>query len=128
MNNTDKNSSIPPGSRTNNNKFDPHSLNQFFFGLIIIWIGLSLFLYKIDYLIYGDWLDYLFAGIGILFYVQVIAYLFGISKGHLLIGKLIAGTILIAIGASDIYGIHEWWPLILIVMGIIILSSKKVAN
>jgi hypothetical protein len=112
-----------------NAKFDPHSLNQIFFGLVIIWFGLSIFLHKIDYLIYGDWIDYLLVGIGILFYLHVILYLLWTHDNHLLTGKLIAGTILIALGGRDIYGIHEWWPLILIAMGVIvILSNKKIEN
>jgi type IV secretory pathway VirB2 component (pilin) len=38
-------------------------------------------------------------------------------------GKLIAGLVLIAIGASNIYGLGEWWPLIIIGVGVVILFN-----
>lgn len=122
---TNPNSLPPQSSGAKFPKLDQHSLNQVFFGLIIIWVGLSIFLNKINYLIYGNWIDYLIVGIGVIFYVQVIVFLLITRNNHLLTGKLIAGTIFIALGGRDIYGIHEWWPLLLIVMGIIIILSNK---
>jgi type IV secretory pathway VirB2 component (pilin) len=36
-------------------------------------------------------------------------------------GKLVAAVILLSIGASNIYGLEDWWPLLIIVAGIVII-------
>jgi membrane-bound ClpP family serine protease len=42
-------------------------------------------------------------------------------------GKLVAGAVMMVIGASHIFGLASWWPLILVAVGIILLvtSLKK---
>ena len=129
MNDSHSNADLPSTARKDKSTYDRGSLNQIFVGLIIIWLGLSIFLHRSNVLIYGDWWDYFLLGLGLIFFIEVFVNLFLVSDGHLLTGKLIAGAILIAIGASDIYGIHEWWPLLLIAMGILIMfSGRKVEN
>ncbi|MBD3289395.1 hypothetical protein GF337_11385 [candidate division KSB1 bacterium] len=128
MKDSSSNTTSSPKSDKGKITLNRNSWNQIFFGLILIWLGSSIFLHRIDALIYGDWWDYFLLGVGIIFFAEVFVNLFLIPDSHLLTGKLIAGAVLIALGASDIYGIHEWWPLILIVMGILILLSSREAE
>jgi hypothetical protein len=38
-------------------------------------------------------------------------------------GRLVAGLILVAIGGAHLIGFEEWWPLVLIAVGIGVLVS-----
>lgn len=102
------------------------ALGRIFFGLIIIWLGISLFLRRLDYFYFGngEWWAYFLFGVGIIFLVEAVVRSIRVKYERLSIGKTIAGIILIAIGAGNIYNLENWWPFILIVMGIIIIISN----
>ena len=95
-------------------------LSGVIFGLIVIAVGV-LFLFasqeKIDW---GDWWAYLLLVLGGIFILEVLLRSIMPAYRRPIFGKLIAGVVLIAIGASNIYGLGSWWPLIIIGVGVII--------
>jgi hypothetical protein len=79
-------------------------------GLILILLGILFLLAEMERISWADWWAYFLAGLGGIFRS-------GIS------GRLIAGLILVIIGGSYLIGFTEWWPLILIAVGVVILAS-----
>lgn len=98
---------------------DPFS--AIFTGLIIAMIGLFLFLAAQGYIGWGKWWAYFLLGLGGIFIIEVIVRSVIPEYRKPIFGKLVAGVVLICIGAGNIYGLREWWPLIIIVVGVAIL-------
>lgn len=98
------------------------SLTRMFPGLIIIWLGLSLFLREQGIVISNsDWWAYFLLGLGIIFLFDAFVRMIGQPDNQPFMGKLIAGVVLASIGASGVIGLKNWWPLILIGVGVIII-------
>ena len=97
------------------------SLSAVFSGLIVILVGVLFLLVTQDYLRWGDWWAYLLTGIGIIFVIEVIVRQTLPQYRCPIAGRLIAGLVLIAVGAGHIYGLRHWWPLIVIVVGFVIM-------
>lgn len=97
-------------------------LHGLFPGLILILLG-TLFLLDQTGAIYGDtWWQAFLIGLGGIFIVSAIAkaYYNHFRQGGY--GNIIAGIVLIMIGTFFMIGISEWWPIILIVIGGLILT------
>ena len=104
-----------------NLKYQDDSLRRIFFGVIIIWLGLSFLLMEHGYFYSGEWWSYFLLGLGIIFLAEAIIRISQPEYKRHYTGKIIAGVILVAIGAGSIYSMEKWWPLILIAVGIIII-------
>jgi len=102
-------------------RHDP--LGRVIFGLIVIAVGVSFFLASQDKIAWEDWWAYFVLALGGIFLLE--ALLRSIMPAHRrpVFGKVIAGLVLIAVGASNIYGFGTWWPLIIIGAGVMILFS-----
>ena len=98
-------------------------LSAIFSGLIVILLGVLLLLAAQDYLHWGDWWAYLLVGIGVIFLIEVIVRQTRPQYRCPIAGKLIAGLVLIAVGAGHIYGLRHWWPLVIIVAGFVIMFT-----
>ena len=93
-------------------------------GLILILLGVLFLLATLNYLSWSIWWAYFLFGLGcILILDALIRILFSDSKQGLS-GKFIGGTVLIIIGAANIFGMITWWPIILIAVGVIVLVSS----
>jgi hypothetical protein len=92
-------------------------------GLILIVLGVLFFLAQQDYISWDKWWAYFLIGLGGIFILESFIRILRPGYGRDFAGKLIAGAILIAIGASGIFGVVSWWPLILIAVGIVIIIS-----
>jgi hypothetical protein len=92
-------------------------------GSILIWLGISFFLQQGDYLPSSDWWAYFLAGLGIIIIIQgLVSY--GRYRGPY-VGSFIGGAILFLIGIAFITNITaDFWPIILIIIGIAILASS----
>ena len=97
------------------------SLSRIFFGVIIIWLGISFLLVNQNYYYWFDWWAYFLLGLGIIFLIEAVIYLVRPELSRSYMGNLIAGVVLTALGAINIYGMSEWWPMILVIVGIIII-------
>ena len=104
-----------------NQKCRHDSVGRIFFGIIIIWLGISFLLMKYDYFYHGEWWSYFLLGLGIIFFAEAFVRMTHTNYKRSYTGKIIAGAILVAIGAGGIYDMGNWWPLILIAVGIIII-------
>lgn len=96
-------------------------LGRIFFGIIIIWLGISFFLMEQDFFYNGEWWSYFLLGLGIIFFAEALVRMSRPEYRRPYTGKIIAGAVLVAIGAGRIYNMENWWPLILIAIGVIII-------
>ncbi|MBN1352177.1 hypothetical protein JXJ21_22450 [candidate division KSB1 bacterium] len=100
-------------------KNDP--VARIFTGIIIIWIGVSFLLKTQNLIDAADWWAYFLIGLGIILVVEVVVRFARPEYHRPVAGRLIAGVALIAIGSSGIFDLEEWWPLILIAVGVVVL-------
>jgi hypothetical protein len=94
-----------------------------FFGLILVLLGVVFFLAAQDWISWGDWWKYFIIGLGVIFLIEVLVRYTRPAYRRPISGRLIAGLVLICIGAAFIGGIGDWWPLILIIVGLAILLN-----
>lgn len=92
-------------------------------GLTLIFLGVLFLLTINDVIDWSDWWAYLLVGLGVILIIEVAAKAFLPSYRHFSGGKLVIGCILVVLGASNIYGITRWWPVVLIVAGIAVILS-----
>lgn len=98
-------------------------LSRVIFGLIVIAVGVLFLLASQDKILWEDWWAYFLLVLGGIFIFEVLLRSVMPAYRRPVFGKLIAGLVLIAIGASNIYGLVSWWPLIIIGVGVFILFS-----
>jgi Ca2+/Na+ antiporter len=92
-------------------------------GLIVIAVGVMFLLATQDKIAWENWWAYFLMALGGIFIFEVLIRSVMPAYRRPVFGKLIAGLVLIAIGASNIYGLVSWWPMIIICVGVIILFS-----
>ncbi len=95
-------------------------LSGVIFGLIVITLGVLFLLASQDKIAWEDWWAYFLLALGGIFILEVLLRSIMPAYRRPIFGKLIAGVVLIAIGASNIYGLGSWWPLIIIGVGVVI--------
>lgn len=97
-------------------------------GLVLIWLGISLYLVEVGYTTWSDWWPYLIIGIGVVLIAQaVLRYSTSQFKGSA-IGPLIGGAVLIFIGFAGTVGMREWWPFVLIAIGVLVIAGGLTAR
>jgi len=93
------------------------------FGLIVVAVGVIFLLATQDIISWKDWWAYFLLTLGGIFIFEVLVRSVMPAYRRPVFGRLIAGLILVAIGASNIYGVVSWWPLIIIAVGVFFLFS-----
>ena len=88
-------------------------------GLILILIGV-LFLLSNYGLLRGEWWQYFLVALGVIFLVEAWIQYINPATRRPRIGRIIAGLVLITVGLIFLFDSTQWWPLILIVIGIIL--------
>lgn len=101
-------------------KWHKDPLGGIVFGAIVILAGVLIFADR-QYYLDGGWFWWLLAGVGVIFLIEAIVRYAMPEYRRPVGGKLAAAVILLAIGASNIYGLEDWWPLLLIVAGVVII-------
>jgi len=94
--------------------------------LIIIWLGVTMLLANLDlgFIRWGDWWAWFLLGIGGIFILEAIVRLVVPDYRRPVGGKIIAGVVLLIIGASGTFlpfDFDQLWPLIPIAVGLAIL-------
>jgi len=94
--------------------------------LIIIWLGVTMLLANLDLGLigWGDWWAWFLLGIGGIFILEAIVRLVVPDYRRPVGGKIIAGVVLLIIGASGTFlpfDFDQLWPLIPIAVGLAIL-------
>jgi hypothetical protein len=100
-------------------------------GLVIIWLGTTFYLEQNGYLASDIWWAYFISGIGVILILEgVVIY----SRGHVGLGPVIGGAILVFAGVSSIATSNfkfqtQLWPLFLVAIGFLVLlggiSSRR---
>ena len=94
-------------------------------GLTLILLGVLFLLINLDYLNWSDLAAYFLLGLGLILLVEGFSLRSSTAAQRSPLGKILAGIILIIIGAGNILGRFIWWPLILIVIGLYLLLSSE---
>jgi hypothetical protein len=93
-------------------------------GLILILLGVLFLLSTHHYIRWYDWWAYFVLGLGGIFILDfIIRAAAGADRGGQT-GKLVAGAVLMVVGASHLFGLSSWWPLILVAVGLILLVGS----
>lgn len=109
--------------KSQDEKWQRDPFGRVIFGLIVIAVGVMFLLATRDKIAWEDWWAYFLLTLGGIFIFEVLVRTVMSAYRRPVFGKLIAGLVLIAIGASNIYGLVSWWPLIIIGVGVFILFS-----
>lgn len=101
------------------------ALSGIFGELMIVWLGVVFLLDRQGLLAPGvGWVWYFLLGIGAILLAEVIACQLLPQHRQPSAGRLIAALVLIAIGAWQITGLGEWWPLLLIAAGLVLIVNS----
>ena len=105
------------------------ALSDIFGGLIVVAIGLSFFLAANNVIPWEKWWAYLLTFLGLIFVLDAVIRNLKLNE-RLMGSRFIAGVILLILGFSFIFSLKNWWPLILIAAGFLIIikgimSSKE---
>jgi len=98
-------------------------LGRVIFGLIVIAVGVLFLFASQEKIAWEDWWAYFLVVLGGIFIFEVLIRSIMSAYRRPVFGKLIAGIVLIAVGAFNIYGLVSWWPVIIIGVGVLILFS-----
>jgi ribosomal protein L40E len=92
-------------------------------GLVLILLGTTFYLATIGIIRWMDWWAYFLLGLGGILLLQ--AVIVSASTGRIgpAFGSLIGGGVLLVIGVTWVLGIRNWWPLLLIALGLAIIIS-----
>ena len=110
--------------KTMNNKNNglERMLSGIGWGLVFILIGGLIFADNRGWLQGGEGWLYFFIGLGGIFIIGFLArFLTNPSNRWSAFGGLVVGVCLVYVGAAFLYGFGDWWPLVLIPIGIGIL-------
>ena len=97
-------------------------------GLILIWLGISLYLVQAHRFSWDQWWPYFIVGIGVILIVQAIVRYSTARYKRPAAGFLIGGVVLIVIGLAGIAGIKDWWPFLLIAIGVVVILAGVTAR
>ena len=92
-------------------------------GLILILLGVLFLLSEMDKIGWSDWWAYFLVGLGAILIIDALLRAVSAEGRKGVWGKVVAGLILMAIGAAHLVGFEEWWPLIFIALGVGVLVS-----
>jgi hypothetical protein len=92
-------------------------------GLILILLGVLFLFTEMDRISWTDWWAYFLVGLGGIFIIEALYRAFSAEGRRGAGGRFAAGLILAVIGGSHLIGLEEWWPLILIAVGVGVLVS-----
>jgi hypothetical protein len=95
-------------------------------GLILILLGVLFLMTEMDRISWTDWWAYFLVGLGGIFIIEALYRSFSAEGRRGIGGKLAVGLILAVIGGSHLLGLQEWWPLVLIAVGLGVLVSAFV--
>lgn len=102
-----------------------NSLGHLLTGMIFILAGCFILADNMGYLDEG-WFWWLIFSVGALLMLEAVIRMLANDQHRPCVTNMVWGAILIGIGANQIYGLDQWWPMILIGVGLIfILNAVK---
>lgn len=103
-----------------------HGFSAVFAGLLLILLGVLLFLASQGIVSWDKWWQLFLIGLGVILLIDVfLRYSQDKARGFPM-GRIIAAIVLIVIGVVFIISAVNWWPLVLVVVGVAILIGGLV--
>ena len=96
-------------------------------GLFFILIGTLFFAQNKGWL-HGEGWSYFAIGLGVILLIGFLVRYVGGNNRWSAFGRLVVGLALVYIGLASVYGLGEWWPLVLIAIGIACLAKAFLGN
>ncbi len=98
-------------------------LRGLFWGLILILVGVLFFFNQQSEIGWDTLWKYLLIGLGAIFIIDGLAHYWNSAYRFSGLGRFIPGIVLIFVGIAFLYNFTQWWPIVLIALGVIILLS-----
>lgn len=93
-------------------------------GLILILLGILFLLAEQGKIGWSNWWAYFLVGLGGIFLFEALIRVFSAEGRRAAGGRVVAGLILVVIGGAYLIGgFEQWWPLILVAVGVGVLIS-----
>jgi uncharacterized membrane protein HdeD (DUF308 family) len=97
-------------------------LRGLFWGLILILFGILFFVNLQQGTSWDVLWKYVLVGLGAIFIIDGLAHLRA-ERAYSNFGRFIPGVILLFVGLAFLYNFSQWWPVILIAVGLVILIA-----
>jgi hypothetical protein len=98
-------------------------LRGLFVGLVLVMLGILFFINQQSGIGWEILWKYLLVGLGSIFIIDGLAHFWSPSYRDTSLGRFIPGIILLFVGLAFIYNFSQWWPMVLIAVGVVILVS-----
>jgi Flp pilus assembly protein TadB len=87
-------------------------------GLALILVGVLFLLDNAGLLPGDDWWQYFLVGLGLVFIILSWVQYINPKRGRPRFWRILAGLALVATGLVFLFGFRDWWPVVLIVVGV----------
>jgi hypothetical protein len=91
-------------------------------GLILIWLGVSFYLSRLNYFS-QQWWTYFVIGVGVILIIQAAIRYATLPYKGAAAWTLVGGVILVIVGFASVYGVQDWWWLIFVLIGLLVIVS-----
>jgi hypothetical protein len=98
-------------------------LRGLFWGLVLVLVGVLLFINVRSGVGWDELWKYLLIGLGAIFIIDGLAHYWNPSYHYSSFGRFIPGIVLIFVGIAFLFNLTQWWPIVLIAVGVAILIS-----
>jgi hypothetical protein len=87
-------------------------------GAIMVWLGITFLLSEMNYISYNMWWPVFATGMGVVLVAKgVLGYRYRYHRSDAN-GYVIGGAVFLILGLGSFFSFHNWWPMILILIGI----------
>jgi DNA-directed RNA polymerase subunit RPC12/RpoP len=90
-------------------------------GLILVWLGISFYAGQQGIVPSTDWGSFFLLGLGAIIIARGVVAALQWKKVSLAYGWFIGGAVVFMIGLSGTLGIRNWWPLVLMAIGVAVI-------
>ena len=94
-----------------------------FWGLVLVLVGVLLFINLQAGIGWDTLWKYLLIGLGAIFIIDGLAHYWNPGSRPGSFGRFVPGIILLFVGIAFLYDFSQWWPVVLIAVGVAILLS-----
>lgn len=108
-----------PEHEETHEKWREDPLGGVFFGLFLIVVA-GIYLFR-DRLPGEEWLPWIVVGAGCVFLLEALVRSIKAEYRRPSFGRAVLGVILVVVGAGIVYGFEEYWPVIIIAIGALLL-------
>jgi hypothetical protein len=104
-------------------RFHDDPLRGLFWGLLLIMLGILFFVNQQGDVTWDTLWKYLLIGLGAIFIIDGLTHSFHPSYHAAGLGRFVPGIILVLVGVAFLFNFSQWWPVILIAVGVVLLIS-----